>query len=49
MLGLKMEIQNKKEENMLQTAISPAASYIFVGGAVNNIGEKFRLYMNNEK
>ena len=41
---------NKKEENKMRTAISPAvAGYIFVGSAVSNVGEKFGLFMNNEK
>ena len=41
---------NKKEQNRLQTAISPSiAGSIFVGGAVSNIGEMFGLFMNNEK
>ena len=41
---------NKKEENRLQTAISPVvAGCIFIGSAMSGIGEKFGLFMNNVK
>ena len=41
---------NKKEENGLQTALSPAvAGHIFDEGAMRKLREKFELFANNQK